>query len=487
MKNINIKACLLAIVASVILLNVACKKSFLEVDPRGKLIAKNTDDYNLLLNNASYFINFDYPQIVLGDEIVSVEPYYSNIWSPEAKLLFQYADNIYLSTANPAESAEFLKMLYSYNKIINEVMDSEGGTEQQKLSLHAEALTNRAWIYLYLINYYGQPYNANTADKDLGYFIITESDVTVDHFERSSVQKVYDFIINDLTTAIMHLPESKGSRMRVSKSAAEALLGKTYWFMGKYDLALVQFENAFEHMPKNYTLALFDYKSMLAENGEWGYDSQLSPMQDIVGPDNEPRNQEVLFYKSILSSYSYFDNSFVLSKETLDLFKTPNNSDERLKLYSDLMSGGDPIGTPGVKRKIGFPYIHIGITLPDLFLMRAECRARTGDVNGATEDLETLRKSRMKEDDAMVHITDQVALTKYIIEERIREFALQGYRWFDMRRLSVDPLFSDQKHVHQVLSESGDLVHTFPLRPERLTLRIPDIVMDANPGTVNNP
>ncbi len=157
MNTILIKTYLVAVAISLVLVQAACNKSFLEVDPKGKLIAQKTADYNLLLNNSSYFINFEYPQVVLGDEIVSVEPYYSNLWSASGKLLFQYADDAYLSTENPPESAEFLKMLYPYNKIINEVMDSDGGTEGQKLALRAEAVTNRAWIYLYLINYYGQP------------------------------------------------------------------------------------------------------------------------------------------------------------------------------------------------------------------------------------------------------------------------------------------------------------------------------------------
>lgn len=465
----------------------ACKKSFLEVDPKGKVIAKATNDYNLLLNNSSYYTNGQFNHVVMGDEIVSVEPYYSAIASIPARLSFQYADDIYLPTETPVEAAAMLKLLYTYNKIINEVMDSEGGSEQQKLAIRAEALTNRAWIYLFLINYYGRPYAAATAANDPGFFIITTSDVNVNKFERSSVQAVYDFILDDLKTAIPNLQLSLGSRMRVSKSAAEALLGKTYWFMGKYPEALAQFNNAFTDMPTNFTMALFDYKVNLAPGAAWGYNPVSSPDGYITGPSNESQNQEVLFYKSMLSGYAYFQNDFMLSATTMELFKTAGNSDERLKLYSDKQNGGGLIATPGVRRKAGFPYIQIGITLPDLYLMRAECKARANDVAGAKADLEALRKSRMSASDATVNITDPLAMLKFVLDERIREFALQGYRWFDMRRLSTDPLFSNKTYTHQVLSKNGDVIASFPLKTERLTFRIPGKIMDQNPGTVNNP
>lgn len=484
--KIHIKIYLLGAIAILTGLS-ACKKDFLEVEPKGKVIASTTNDYNLLLNNSSYYINAEFSHVIMGDEIVSAQPYYDGVYFISEKLTFEYADDIYLPTQSPDEAAELLKLLYTYNKIANEVMDSEGGTQQQKLAVKAEALTNRAWIYLMLINYYGKPYAAATAANDPGFFIITTSDVTVNKFERSSVQAVYDFILNDLKTAIPNLAPSLGSRMRVSKAAAEALLGKTYWFMGKYTDALEQFNKTFRDMPSNFPVALFDYKTNLAPGGVWGYDPLTSPDGYVSGPSNESQNQEVLFYKSILSTFSYFENAFLLSAQTMALFKTEGNSDERLKLCSNKEDGGGLIATPGVRRKAGFPYIQIGISLPDLYLMRAECMARAGDLAGAKADLETLRKSRMSDTDATVNITDPVAMLKFVLDERIREFALQGHRWFDMRRLSTDPLFSGKTYVHQVLSANGTVIASFPLKPERLTFRIPGKIMDMNPGTVNNP
>ncbi len=53
----------------------------------------------------------------------------------------------------------------------------------------------------------------------------------------------------------------------------------------------------------------------------------------------------------------------------------------------------------------------------------AECKARLNDLEGAGEDLLTLRKNRMPEADAAIPsatAADQAALVSFIIEERIR-------------------------------------------------------------------
>src|SRR5690348_4535695 len=59
------------------LVSIGCKKSFLEITPKGKLIAQKTSDYSLMLNNFSDLGNqfFQYHQ-EMGDEIAAFEPYF---------------------------------------------------------------------------------------------------------------------------------------------------------------------------------------------------------------------------------------------------------------------------------------------------------------------------------------------------------------------------------------------------------------------------
>ncbi|AOM78015.1 RagB/SusD family nutrient uptake outer membrane protein [Pedobacter steynii] len=461
----------------------SCQKEFLEVEPKGKLIAKQINDYHLLLNSPFFNVAEVDGQLFLGDEISSVEPYFKNMLSLKSKRSFQYADVIYEPNEDGSEIKTLMKQLYTYNIIINEVMNADGGTEEQKLALKAEALTNRAWIYFMLINYYGKPYLEATAATDPGFPIVLSADVTLNKFDRSSVKEVYNFMISDLQAAIPALPISAGNRTRMSKAGAEALLSKIYLFMGKYQDGLVQMDNAFAHLPTSYKVELYDYNVTLAVNGPWGYNPAISPLSFLLGIGTVTENQEVLFPKQLSNNYTFLSNDLLLTPQAVGLYGA---NDQRLKLLSTSYYGGTPIKATGLRRRIGPLLVQLGMSMPDMYLIRAELKARTGDLAAATTILKAFLKNRIS-GDTELNITDQTAMVKFIMEERIREFAVQGHRWFDMRRLSVDPLFAGKTYSHQALSETGEVIETFPLRAERFVLRFPAKVIHANPGMSDNP
>jgi hypothetical protein len=182
----------------------------------------------------------------------------------------------------------------------------------------------------------------------------------------------------------------------------------------------------------------------------------------------------------------YSSRGLLLSPGAAALFGA---SDLRLQLYTNR----NPDNTPnagGRLRKYGMQYARFGLQLPELYLLSAECKARTNNLAGAVADVETLRKSRMPLADAAVPAAiaaNQAALIKFIVEERIREFAMEGYRWFDMRRLSTDPLFAGNIYKHTIFNANGTTTeYTLPM-PNRLVLMFPKNIMEANPDMNNNP
>jgi hypothetical protein len=124
-------------------------------------------------------------------------------------------------------------------------------------------------LIFFLINYYGKPYSAS-AGTDAGFPIIMEADVTETSFKRASVQEVYDFIIQDLVTAMPDLPLQTTHRIRMSKAAAEAILGKVYVFMGKFDKALPELNAAFADLARStIPVRLYDYNNTFAPGGSF--------------------------------------------------------------------------------------------------------------------------------------------------------------------------------------------------------------------------
>ena len=472
----------------------SCKKEFLEINPKGKLIAKNLIDYQRLLYNAPFVAdyaagaNMD-AQVALGDEIAAVEPHFRGVsygfipYDPlRMQRLFKWEDVVY-QPEKDAHEMGLMKTIYLYNKVINEVKELKEGTEQDRKILIAQAKASRAWTNFLMINYYGLPYKESSAATDPGFPIITEADVTATSFTRATVKEVYDFILEDLTTAIPDLPAPLTNRFIMSGTAAEILLGKVYMFMGKFNEALPLLNAAINNVSNAaIPLQLYDY------NVTFGAGGSFLPMGPF-GPvyPNAVNNTENLYTKQFSNYWSFTNNEFVLTPQAFSLFR---NSDLRLKFFSNIPYSASTPYPHGLMRRIGPISVLFGVMLPDLYLLRAESRARLNDLDGGKADVEALRMKRMPLEEAAVPdniAADRITLVKFILEERIREFAVQGYRWFDMRRLSVDPDFSSTVgYTHTLYKEDGGTT-TFTLRPERFALRFAQKLISQNPGMENNP
>ncbi|WP_164974194.1 RagB/SusD family nutrient uptake outer membrane protein [Filimonas effusa] len=467
--------------ACIIVLAASCKKSFLEVEPKGFVIAGTADDYGRLLTNASLLNISANPQVILGDDIIAIKSYFDAATTREQRL-FRWEDEVYEAEENAPELDGLMTNIYLYNKIINEVMNAEG-PEAQKKSLRAEALTGRAWTLFLLINFYGKPYNPATATHDAGFPLVNTADVSLTSFSRASVQEVYDQILGDLETAINDLPAKLSVRLRMSRPLGKALLGKVYLFMQQPEKALPLLNSAFDDLAQSaISVKLYNYNQTFATGGAF------LPIATLGGPaiPTHAVNEENIFSRQFSNTYGYFVNTFVMSPAVSKLFKP---GDLRLKFYSTKAypSGNLPAGA---YRRIGPLLTQVGFVLPDLYLLRAECFARNGELSKATDDLLTLRKNRMPATEAAIPAdtsADKIKLLSFIMEERQREFAVQGYRWFDMRRLSVDPLLANTQSAHQLMTADGIVSASYSLKPERLVLRFPRKVMAQNPGMNNNP
>lgn len=460
-----------------------CKKSFLEITPSGKIIAENTTDYDLMLNNLALGNQFITASQAMSDEMAAIEPYYSSA-SLKQQRTFQWESTIYEPEENAPEIQYPTTGLYIYNIVINEVLTSKGGSEAQKNAIRAEALAGRAWTYLQLINAFGKPYSPSTAATDPGFPIIKEANVNLKDFQRASVKEVYDFIVKDLKDAIPYLSATPIHRFRMSRPAAEALLGKVYLFMGLHNEALPHLNNAISDITSSsYIVRLYDYNVTFGTGGIFLPVSNLGPTFP-----NLYNNEESLYSRQTSGDWTTATNALLLTPETMDLYGA---NDLRRKFMNPAPYPSGANFPLGMQRKAGPFSPIIGMTVPDVYLMRAEVKARLNDLSGAKADVEALRVKRMPVADASVPAnisTDRIALVKFILEERIREFSALGYRWYDMRRLSVDPEFqSTIKYTHTLYTSTGTVSKTFALKPERLTLKIPTKVLNENPEMNDNP
>jgi hypothetical protein len=234
---------------------------------------------------------------------------------------------------------------------------------------------------------------------------------------------------------------------------------------------------------------LYNYNETMAPGGSF------LPIDPYSGPNspftNASDTQESLWavftYAGTYGGNQFPTDFLTIPSKTIGLFSA---NDWRLKFYTNLRSDRKTLIPGGRLQRSNLKFIRIGVELPDLILLKAEAEARTGNLSGAVADVTVLRTHRIPADEAAVPAsatTDNAALVKFIIQERIREFAVEGHHWFDMRRLSNDPIFSGQPAAQHFLYTNDTQATTYTLTPNRLTLRLPPSYVVQNPGMVNNP
>jgi hypothetical protein len=526
-KYIKVTVVMLALI---LLATTSCKKNFIEITPKTLSVARTFNDYNSLMNASALYVvggttyGIWEPAALMGDE-VSAEAYAYNLTSGgfiAARGFFQWQADIFSPTPitndtqsyNPSVFFQMFTLFYTLNKVITEVPGVTDASAQQIAELQAEAKAERAFFNFQLVNYFTKPYNASTASTDLGFPIITVPDVQANSFPRGTVQQSYDFMINDLTQAIPDLSIQPSAPTRMSKAGAEAMLAKIYLSMNRYTDALTQINNAFIDMAKMGTQpVLYNYNITLAPGGAW------STISGTTGPASSPFTNVTDTKESLWAVFTHagpynntsYSNNFLTIQGTASaqpLFDQP--TDWRLKFYSPFESGSTTIPIPTTVansrlHRYNLLYARVGIELPDMYLMRAELEARTSALGAAVTDVTTLRSNRMPTAVAGVPTatqTNQTALIQFIIAERTREFAATGARWFDMRRLSNDPLFPNVATATHTLYHNDGVVTviagvptvttpetftTFTLTPARLTLRLPPYFLSQNPGMADNP
>jgi hypothetical protein len=461
----------------------ACKKSFLEITPRGRLVASQTSDYELMLNGLTLLGSGASAQAFLGDEVAGFNPFFDASVA-RTQRLFKWEADVYDRDQTSSEMTTYMQWIYLYNKIINEVMDSKNGSDLEKRRIRAEALANRAFTNFQLINYFAKPYSASSAATDPGFPIITASDVTQNSFSRGTVKAMYDHIISDLTAAIPDLPASVQHRVRMSRPGAEGILAKVYIFMGRFSDALPLLNSSLNSLSSSAVpINFYNYNTEFSTGGVFLPINQFGPTIP-----QDPDFREAIFNRIVSPGLGQFtNNALILSPQAASLFAT---TDQRRRMFIANPYPTGPTYPLGMLRRYGPARIFIGVMLPEMYLFRAECLARANNLTAAVADLELLRRNRMPLANAVVPTAaqaSQITLLNFIMEERIREFALQGDRWYDMRRLSVDPLFGQKTFIHRVYDQAGNIVATFTSTPERLVMRFPGIVIDQNPGMENNP
>ncbi|OFY39482.1 MAG: hypothetical protein A2X18_05155 [Bacteroidetes bacterium GWF2_40_14] len=424
---------------------------YLDIKPKGQMIPSSTDDYRKVLDfvgnknsvglQSTIYNTYGIVNYLTDDYQVADSATYKTILNVagvpinDRGDLFKWAKEGAIYTED-VEDPDWLS-LYGQIYIANTAVDGvpkASGAESVKKGLIAEAKFHRAFCHLALVNIYAKHYTPTGAATDPGVPLRLDLSLTAS-LERAPVKTVYDAIINDLETAIPDLPVTQLYNHRPNKASGYALLARTYLYQGNYAKAL---ENA--NLGLAITSFLYDFNTTMNRvSGTANYNAFLTT---IVA--NAWYDKELICQKEVCMVSGTYHYSYMLSDAQTINTLYDNVNDLRFFLKFGSLSGTSYTYGELTRRWTSLQYYPIvGVTVPEMFLIRAESLARIGgatNLDAAIAALNTLRVTRYitgtyQNYVASSYTKDQII--QLVINERRREFFGNGLRWFDLKRLNA--------------------------------------------------
>ncbi|RQP18363.1 MAG: RagB/SusD family nutrient uptake outer membrane protein [Parapedobacter sp.] len=453
------KTCINLMMVLWLLSFTSCGKKFLDVkaDQRQR-IPVSISDYQALLDNTETMNGNSAHAlgIIGGDEYYLTDGQYDAFPTSEA---FRYQLNAYtwepvIYEGGEGRDSRVIDWAGAYMRInwCNQVSDGlekitpKPEDSESYFTAAGTAYFHRAFNYYSLAQLYCPPYDAETANKDMGLPLRLEADLIV-KVARSSLKETYDRIIEDLKKSSDRLPPIAINAYRPSKAAAYTMLARVYLQLQQYDQALS-----------------FAEKALLLQGALIDF-SDLEITANYTFPVWGSDNAEVIFMNG-LGNFNLIILGDKYSSVDTNLLSLYPADDLRLPAY--FMQGAkETVIFKG--SYTGDENYFTGLAADELYLIRAECRARLSDVNGALDDLNFLRKHRFLSTNYQpLESADQEQVLTWVLEERRRELVFRGVRWEDLRRLN-----RQQKYAVSLTRIIGDDVFELPPNDKRYTWPLP--------------
>lgn len=340
------------------------------------------------------------------------------------------------------------KQVFYANVALEAAKKLQPGTASQAEinALKGSALFIRAYAHFNLLTAFAAPYDKSTAVSLPGVPVRLSSDVN-DRPGRGTLQEGYDQVIQDVMEAEKLLPVQTVYKTRPSKTAANALLARIYLTMEDYGKA------------GDYASAALGLNNKLIDY------NTLNPAAPRPLPPALPNGNDEVIYFSRNTVFSYFTSAATSVDPTL--FSSYAANDLRKGVFFSNRGQGIFTFKGGYN---GNGDVFSGLATDEMYLIRAECFARQGNIGNALKDLNTLLEKRWKTGtfSPFTAANGEEAL-RLILTERRKELLFRGLRWQDLRRLNKDPRFA----VTLTRNLKG-VKYTLPPNDKRYTLLIPE-------------
>lgn len=443
-------------IGMVVLLSACTKDKWFDAKQTlTQVVPQRVVDFQAMMDNIIMDWNAPYLPEVASDDHYVTDAIFNTLPVNEKNAYTWSHDQPYSNLVDwsIAQDGSYTRIYYA-NLALDGLKTAEGAGTFDYNNVKGQALFYRAWNFYMLLQEFAPVYDSAKAATDLGIPLRLESDVNI-QVKRSSVKESYEQVINDVRSAIGLLPVVPSYKTRPSKPACYALLARLYLSVSDYADAGKYADSA---LALNATLLDFNTLNLAATYPIPNYNA------DIIF-------QNTLNVGGGVNSYN--------AKIDTALYNRYDADDLRKVIFFNVAADK----TVGVRNSNYYNTPFNGLTIEELYIVRAECRARQGQAAQAMGDINTLLRARYKTgkyvDQAAASADDALAV---VLLERRKELLLRGLRWSDLRRFAREGRFA--KTLTRTVAgktytlEPGSFKYTFP---------IPDDAIKLAPGFQQNP
>ncbi len=388
---------------------LSCQKEFLEKKPRTSLLVPSKlEDMQALLDNISIMNITPGLPCIAANEFIVVDNGLSQVTTVPERETYLWAKDPYQGATVSDWNVPYQQVFYA-NIVLDGLKKMEIAVQNTAIwrEIKGNALFYRAKAFQSLASQFCKAYNERTAMVDLGIPLPLESDVNI-RPGRGRLKNTYDRILQDLAEAESYLPAKVSIKNRPSRRAARMVSAQVYLSMGKFEEANLYAEKC---LSEDATLIDFN-------------DVKIGAFD--LFPSVLPNNYEEIIFFSQRVAYGFYSRS-VLRVEP-SLFSLYHDNDLRKSVYYYKVASGATYFSG-----------YYGLANDELYLISAESKIRTGQVEAGLQQLNTLLLKRYKNGTYIPFSNlSQDEAMRAVLNERRKELVWRGVRWFDAKRLNLE-------------------------------------------------
>lgn len=338
---------------------------------------------------------------------------------------------LYNSSYESVTSAwkEYYVIIDRVNRVLEAIPDITAGGQQSRMDqYHGELLALRAYCHFELLRAYASSYEPN----GMGVPYMKKHELS--YPARPTVESNFIDIHTDLKEAKQLIPDGFSDNTRITRTAIAAIQARVALYQKNWNDAIAY---ASEVIAKEPLASRNDFAKIWLNksNAEVIWQLARVPGDSEIGSAFFRQTGEIVLYAPAFKMIQLFDREEDIRFEdyiTYDQARQDNSGGKK-SAYLIKKFNGDDVRYPGLTN---IKLFRTG----EIFLIRSEAQLEKDNtqagIDAAAKDLNELRKARI------FNYTDENFLDKQhllnaIYDERFKELAFEGHRFFDLKRRSL--------------------------------------------------